>query len=93
MSDKNRGQGVFDGDDPAERALWDALGDMPQVEPPASVRRDFHNRLEQASRKNVFQRLQELLGFSSNAGWITATACVLLSSVRTSPSTTATRSP
>ena len=78
MSEKNRGQGVFDGENPAEQALWKTLGDVPQAEPSADLRREFHARLEQAGGKPLQRKLQDLLGFSSNIGWVTAAACLLL---------------
>ena len=78
MSDKNGGHGVFDGENPSEQALWKTLGDLPQAEPSADMRRAFHSRLQNAYRMPLHRRLQALLGLSSNVGWVTAAACLLL---------------
>lgn len=68
----------FESDDAAEQALWDALGEMPREAPSPDMRRSFYRELERAGNAGFGQRLRGWLGMSSNTGWITATACVLV---------------
>lgn len=74
---ENQNRGLPDFDDAAERALWDALGGIEHDEPSPRLRQSFYRRLERATRRHWLARLGERLGFSGNAGWVTATACVL----------------
>lgn len=78
MSDKRTTDRPFDGENPAEERLWTILGDVPDGEPSARLRQSFYQKLEHASRPALLERLGNLLGFNGNAGWLTATACVLL---------------
>lgn len=68
----------FDAGDPGERALWEALGDLPEDEPSPELRRGFYARLEQASRPGPLARLRDWLGLGSNMGWVTVTAALVL---------------
>jgi hypothetical protein len=78
MSDKTTSNLPFDGDNKAENALWDTLGELSEREPSARLRQRFYRELEKAGRPSLFERLRDILGFSGNAGWLTAAACVLL---------------
>lgn len=64
-------------DDAAERALWQALGEIEPEEPSRRLRQSFYARLEHASGRTRFERLREALGFRGNTGWATAAACLL----------------
>ena len=68
----------FESADPAEQRIWHALGDLPQAEPSAQLRRAFYGELERAGSRHWSSRLRAWLGFSNNAGWITAAACLLI---------------
>ena len=68
----------FETENPAEQKLWAALGDMPREVPSANMRRDFYRELDRASETRWPERLRLWLGLNSNAGWLTAAACVLL---------------
>lgn len=68
----------FESDDAAEQALWNALGEMPREVPSPDLRRSFYRQLERAGNAGLGQRLRGWLGMSSNVGWLTAAACVLL---------------
>jgi hypothetical protein len=64
-------------DDAGENKLWDALAAIETEEPSANLRQGFYQKLEQANRPTLLSKLRDLLGFSGNAGWITATACLI----------------
>jgi len=78
MSDKKTSDLPLGSEDAAENELWNALGSIEPAEPSATLRQDFYQELERASRPTPMAKLRDLLGFSGNAGWLTATACVLL---------------
>ena len=78
MSDKYPSKLPFDGDNKAENALWDTLGELSEREPSAQLRQRFYRELEKAGRPGPVERLRDILGFSGNTGWITAAACVLV---------------
>jgi len=78
MPDKKTTSVPFETGDAAEQRLWTALGDLPRGEPSPDMRRSFYQRLEQANSRRWNQRLRDWLGMRNNAGWITATACVLI---------------
>jgi hypothetical protein len=81
MSDKKISDLPFDGDNAAEDELWTSLGEMggtANAEPSARLRQEFYSKLERASRPTLSEKLRDLLGFSGNAGWLTAAACALL---------------
>jgi len=78
MSDRKNPSLPFESSDAAEQKLWQALGDLPQAEPGANLRRSFYNELEKASSLSWGGRIRAWLGLSNNAGWITATACLLI---------------
>ncbi len=77
MSDKRFPDLLLDSDDSAVNELWKTLGEAEHEEPSARLRQAFYQKLEQASRPTPATKLRNLLGFSGNAGWITATACLL----------------
>ena len=78
MSDKKESELPFSSDDASENRLWDELAALQNEAPSSGLRRDFYAKLEQASRPTLATRLAGLLGFSGNAGWITAAACLLV---------------
>jgi hypothetical protein len=78
MSDRNNLSTPFESSDDAEQQLWQALGDLPQAETPANLRRSFYNELEKANSLSWGGRIRSWLGLSNNAGWVTATACLLI---------------
>lgn len=78
MSEKKLSNLPLGSDDHAENELWNALREIEAEEPSARLRQDFYRSLEQASRPAPMARLSGLLGLSSNVGWLTAAACVLL---------------
>ncbi len=78
MSDRKNPSLPFASSDPAEEKLWQALGDLPRAEPPASLRRSFYDELEKADSRSWPGRIRNWLGFSNNAGWVTAAACLLV---------------
>ena len=78
MSDRKNPSLPFESSDAAEQKLWQALGDLPQAEPGANLRRSFYNELEKANSLSWGGRIRAWLGLSTNAGWVTATACLLI---------------
>lgn len=64
-------------EEPSERALWQALGEIEPDEPSPRLRQGFYRRLERASHRTLLERLREALGLGGNAGWLTAAACLL----------------
>jgi hypothetical protein len=68
----------FESGDKAEQQIWQALGDLPQAEPSSRLRRSFYGELEKAGSRHWGSRLRRWLGFSNNAGWVTAAACLLI---------------
>lgn len=78
MSDKYPSELPFDGENKAETALWDTLGELTEKEPSAELRQRFYRELEKAGRPGPVERLREFLGFSGDAGWLTAAACALV---------------
>lgn len=78
MPDRKRYELPYDGESPSEQALWNALGDLPREEPQPQLRRNFYQRLEEASAAGPMARLRSWLGISGNGGWVTAAVCVLL---------------
>lgn len=78
MPDKNRPSLSYESSEPAEQKLWDALGDLPRGEPSPAMRRNFYRELERASAPTLAERARRWLGLGSNAGWVTAAACILL---------------
>jgi len=78
MHDRKNPSLPFESSDSAEQKLWQSLGDLPQAESPASLRRSFYGALEKASKPSWSERIRRWLGLSGNAGWVTATACLLL---------------
>lgn len=78
MADKTISKLPMEFDDANGSDLWDALGDIEREQPSADLRRSFHERLEHASRGSWLDRFRNSLGLRSNAGWLTATACVLI---------------
>ena len=78
MSDRKNPSLPFESSDDDEQRLWQALGDLPLAEPPANLRRSFYNELEKAGSLSWGGRIRSWLGLSNNAGWVTATACLLI---------------
>lgn len=78
MSDKRKSHLPFSSDEPAENTLWDSLETMEVEEPSQDLRKNFYAKLEQATRPTLSSKIRDFLGFSGNAGWITATACLLV---------------
>lgn len=78
MPDKKTTSVPYETGDVAEQRLWAALGDLPRGEPSPEMRRSFYQRLEQAGTQRWSKRLRDWLGMRNNAGWVTATACVLI---------------
>lgn len=78
MSDRKNPSLPFESGDPAEEKLWQALGELPQAEPPARLRRTFYDELEKAESRSLSGRIRGWLGFSGNAGWVTAAVCLLV---------------
>ena len=78
MSDKRNSDLPLGSDEAAENRLWDALAEVEHTAPSANLRRGFYEKLELASRPTLMSKLRDVLGFSGNTGWITATACVLV---------------
>lgn len=68
----------FDSSDPAERALWEAMEDLPQAKPSPHLRRRFYDNLHAASADNWAVRIGRWLGMRSSGGWITVAACLAL---------------
>ncbi|MBT8101131.1 MAG: hypothetical protein KJO82_15355 [Gammaproteobacteria bacterium] len=78
MSDQKPTDLPFNSDNAEEQALWKSLARLNPDEPSERLRREFYRKLSDASRPTFLSRLQSLFGFSGQAGWLTATACVLL---------------
>lgn len=78
MTDRKDPSLPFESSETAEQALWAALQELPREEPSPQLRRSFYQRLEQAGSETWRDRMRGWLGFSSNSGWITAAACLLL---------------
>jgi hypothetical protein len=78
MSEKNTTGVPFDSEDALEQDLWTALAEMPQETPSPQLRREFYRKLDQESAAPWYERLLDLLGFSGNAGWATASVCLLI---------------
>ena len=78
MSERKTFKLPFDSDDAAEQALWTALTDLPPEAPSPEMRRNFYRELDRTGATGFAERLRGWLGMSSNAGWLTAAACVLL---------------
>jgi len=78
MPDKKTTSVSFESSDQQEQNLWAALGDLPRGEPSPDMRRSFYQRLEEASSQRWGERVRDWLGMRNNAGWATATACVLI---------------
>lgn len=68
----------FESSEASEQQLWQALGDLPQSEPSAHLRRGFYEQLEKAGSNSFGARIRGWLGLSNNTGWATAAACLLM---------------
>jgi hypothetical protein len=78
MSEKNTTGVPFDSEDALEQDLWTALAEMPQETPSPQLRREFYRKLDEESAAPWYERLRNVLGFSGNAGWATASVCLLI---------------
>lgn len=78
MSDRKNPSLPFESDDKAEQKLWQALGDLPPVEPSDMLRRSFYSNLQKAGSPGLGERLRGWFGFSNNAGWATAAASLVM---------------
>ena len=76
MSDKKQSGVPFSTDDAEEARLWSALDDMPKEKPSSQLRQSFYYELKRTTESPWTERLRDWLGFSGNAGWVTAAACV-----------------
>ncbi len=72
MTDKRRTGVPFEAADDDERAIWEAMAEMPGGEPSRRLRQSFYSRLEDAARPPWWRRLGTGLGISGRAGWLTA---------------------
>jgi hypothetical protein len=77
MSDNNTHNVPFESEDQSEQKLWSELAAMPRQAPSDDMRRDFYRELDRASTSSWAERVRTWLGLSGNAGWLTATACLL----------------
>ncbi len=77
MSDKKPAGLPFGSEDAAESELWRVLGTLEAGEPSAQLRQGFYRKLEEASRPTLAMKLRDFLGFSGNAGWVTAAASLV----------------
>lgn len=64
--------------DNQEQTLWQMLGEVEFAQPSERLRSGFYAQLERARRPGFLQRAARFLGMSSQAGWVTAAACLLL---------------
>ena len=78
MSEKTPTGLPLESDDPGEHELWNELGNFEPENPSPRLRQSFYRKLEQVGRPALLERLRGLFGFSGNAGWITAAACLLI---------------
>jgi len=78
MSDRGKSNLPFETDDSAEEGLWAALGELPAGEPSSKLRRNFYRALDHAGDESLIEKIGRWLGFGSNVGWLTATACAVL---------------
>lgn len=78
MAEKKVSGLPLESSDVAENELWRALGEIEAEQPSPRLRQGFYRKLELAGRRTVLRRVRDALGFSGNAGWLTATACLLL---------------
>lgn len=78
MSEERKPGPGPDFDDADEQAPWHALGRIEREDPSPRLRQGFYARLESAARPPLAARLRQALGFAGNAGWITASACLLV---------------
>ena len=78
MSEKKVSGLPLESDDVAENELWRALAEIETEQPSARLRQGFYSRLEHAGRRTMLGQLRDALGFSGNAGWLTAAACLLI---------------
>jgi len=78
MSDEQTTGVPFEPEDPAEERLWQAMGDLPGSDPSRRLRDRFYQDLEAASIPSTSEKLRRWLGFSGNAGWVTAAASLII---------------
>lgn len=78
MTDQPKSGVPFEPADSAEAGLWRALNELPGAEPSPRLRAGFYRRLERAGRPGRLQGLRDRLGFSCDAGWVTAAACLVV---------------
>jgi len=78
MPDRKKNDLPFDTENPSERALWNALENLPRAEPMPQMRREFYRQLEEARIESPAARLGRWLGFRGNGGWVTAAVCVIV---------------
>jgi hypothetical protein len=78
MSDKIKTDLPFTSDEPAENTLWNSLATIEAEQPSANLRKNFYAKLDRATAPTLSSKLRDFLGFSGYAGWITATACLLV---------------
>jgi hypothetical protein len=78
MSEKNTSDLQLGSGDAAEEALWETLAAVEREEPSGQLRQNFYRELARATEPGLLEKIRNMLGFSGNAGWLTATACALL---------------
>lgn len=78
MSEKHTPGVPFDSDDADEQRLWQTLGELPRNAPSPRLRQAFYRELDRASAPRWPERVRTWLGLSGSAGWLTATACLVL---------------
>ena len=78
MSDRKLGELPFESESAAENRLWTELADLPRENPSSELKRRFYRDLDQASSRNLLERIRASLGMSNNLGWVTAAACLVV---------------
>lgn len=78
MSEKDKTGVPFEAEDAAEARLWQALGELSDAEPSTRLRERFYDGLDKAYAPTPAEILRRWLGFSGNAGWVTATAALVI---------------
>src|SRR5688500_9358040 len=77
-TDKRKSGVPFASDDDSEQALWQALADVAQPEPPPRMRRRFYGELDRIGRSTPLQRGFNWLGLIGQRGIATALGCVIV---------------
>ena len=78
MSDHDKTGVPMEFEDPSEERLWDAMSELPSATPSSQLRHTFYKSLESAIAPTAADKLRQWLGFSGNAGWVTAAASLVV---------------